>query len=42
MPALSHRVVLASTGGGMGELTGARREEAERVLNSLLERIPIP
>ena len=29
-------------GGAMGDASGNRREEAERVLHSLLERIPIP
>ena len=40
--ALAHRVVLASAGGALGEISGNRREEAERVLQNLLERIPIP
>jgi len=40
LPALAHRLVLS--GGGAGEPLGRAREEAERVLNDLLERIAIP
>ena len=40
LPALAHRVVVGGGGGG-GEL-GRTREEAERVLVDLLERVPIP
>jgi MoxR-like ATPase len=39
-PALAHRLVLQ--GGQSGEPLGGAREEAERVLGELLERIPIP
>ncbi|MDW8280792.1 MAG: MoxR family ATPase [Myxococcales bacterium] len=42
VPALAHRVVLASASGGYGEPLGRGREEAERVLQSLLERVPMP
>jgi len=42
LPSLAHRVVTASGGGGAGEPLGRAREEAERVLNDLLERIPVP
>jgi MoxR-like ATPase len=41
VPALAHRVVLASTSLG-GEPLGRAREEAERVLEDLLERVPVP
>jgi len=41
VPALAHRVVLASTQLG-GEPLGRAREEAERVLDDLLERVPVP
>lgn len=40
LPALAHRLVLS--GGGAGEPLGRAREEAERVLTDLLERIPVP
>jgi MoxR-like ATPase len=40
LPALAHRVV--TTGGGAGEPLGRAREEAERVLGDLLERVPVP
>jgi MoxR-like ATPase len=39
-PALAHRIV--TTAGGAGETLGRAREEAERVLADLLERIPVP
>jgi MoxR-like ATPase len=39
-PALAHRLVLA--GGSAGEPLGRAREEAERIMNELLERIPVP
>lgn len=41
LPTLAHRLVLAG-GGGHGDAPGRGREEAERVLGSLLERVPIP
>jgi MoxR-like ATPase len=40
LAALAHRLVLS--GGGAGEPLGRAREEAERVLNDLLERIAVP
>jgi MoxR-like ATPase len=40
VPALAHRLVLS--GGSAGESLGRAREEAERVMNDLLERIPVP
>jgi MoxR-like ATPase len=40
LPALAHRVV--TIGGGPGEPLGRAREEAERVLNDLIERVPVP
>jgi MoxR-like ATPase len=40
LTALAHRLVLS--GGGAGEPLGRAREEAERVLTDLLERIPVP
>jgi MoxR-like ATPase len=40
LPALAHRVV--TTNGGAGEPLGRAREEAERVLSDLLERVPVP
>lgn len=40
LPALAHRLVLA--GGGAGDPLGRSREEAERVMNDLLERVPVP
>jgi MoxR-like ATPase len=40
--ALAHRVVTSSGGGGLGEPLGRAREEAERVLADLLERVPVP
>lgn len=40
LPALAHRVVTA--GGGLGEPGPRAREEAERVLGDLLERVPVP
>jgi MoxR-like ATPase len=40
LPALAHRVV--TSGGQAGEPLGRAREEAERVLNDLLERVPVP
>ncbi|HZS37773.1 MAG TPA: AAA family ATPase [Polyangia bacterium] len=40
LPALAHRVV--TSGGATGEPLGRAREEAERVLNDLLERVPVP
>jgi MoxR-like ATPase len=40
LPALAHRLVLSSS--GTGDPLGRAREEAERVLNDLLERIPVP
>jgi MoxR-like ATPase len=40
LPALAHRLVVSS--GGAGEPLGRAREEAERVLNDLLERVPVP
>ena len=39
-PALAHRLVLA--GGSAGEPLGRARDEAERVLADLLERVPVP
>jgi len=42
LPALAHRVVTATSGLGGGEPLGRAREEAERVLADLLERVPIP
>jgi MoxR-like ATPase len=39
LPALAHRVVVT---GGTGESLGRAREEAERVLAELLERVPVP
>jgi MoxR-like ATPase len=40
IPALAHRVV--ASGGGFGDSLGRAREEAERVLADLVERIPVP
>ena len=40
LPTLAHRLVIA--GGSAGEPLGRAREEAERVMNELLERIPVP
>lgn len=40
IPSLAHRLVLS--GGSAGEPLGRAREEAERVMNELLERIAIP
>jgi MoxR-like ATPase len=40
IPALAHRLVLS--GGAAGEPLGRAREEAERVMNELLERIAVP
>ncbi|MCU1278676.1 MAG: putative ATPase 3 [bacterium] len=40
IPALAHRLVLA--GGSAGEPLGRAREEAERVMNDLLERVAVP
>jgi MoxR-like ATPase len=40
LPALAHRVV--TSGGASGEPLGRAREEAERVLSDLLERVPVP
>jgi MoxR-like ATPase len=40
IPALAHRLVLS--GGSAGEPLGRAREEAERVMNELLERIAVP
>ncbi len=40
LPALAHRVV--TTSGASGEPLGRAREEAERVLSDLLERVPVP
>jgi MoxR-like ATPase len=40
IPALAHRLVLA--GGSAGEPLGRAREEAERIMNELLERIAVP
>ncbi|HEY7956965.1 MAG TPA: MoxR family ATPase [Polyangia bacterium] len=40
LPALAHRVI--STSGGAGEPLGRAREETERVLADLLERVPVP
>ncbi|MSP59555.1 MAG: MoxR family ATPase [Myxococcales bacterium] len=40
LPALAHRVVCGSSGGG--EPLGRTREEAERVIGDLLERVPVP
>jgi MoxR-like ATPase len=42
LAALAHRVVTSSGGGGLGEPLGRAREEAERVLADLLERVPVP
>jgi MoxR-like ATPase len=42
LAALAHRVVTTSGGGGLGEPLGRAREEAERVLADLLERVPVP
>jgi MoxR-like ATPase len=42
LAALAHRVVTSSGGGGIGEPLGRAREEAERVLSDLLERVPVP
>ncbi len=39
LPSLAHRVVI---GGGGGEALGRSREEAERVIADLLERVPVP
>ena len=39
LPALAHRVVC---GNGGGESLGRSREEAERVIADLLERVPVP
>jgi MoxR-like ATPase len=39
VPALAHRVVAS---GGAGESLGHARDEAERILGELLERIPVP
>jgi MoxR-like ATPase len=41
VPALAHRVVVSSSVAG-AESLGRAREEAERVLQDLLERVPIP
>jgi MoxR-like ATPase len=41
-PALAHRVVTQSSLGSAGEPLGRTREEAERVLADLLERVPVP
>jgi MoxR-like ATPase len=41
LPALAHRVVVSGGTGG-GEPLGRTREEAERVLAELLERVPVP
>ncbi|HEX6835335.1 MAG TPA: MoxR family ATPase [Polyangia bacterium] len=40
IPALAHRLVLA--GGAAGEPLGRAREEAERIMNELLERVAVP
>ncbi len=40
LPALAHRVVCG--GAASGEPLGRAREEAERVLSDLLERVPVP
>jgi MoxR-like ATPase len=40
LPALAHRVVTAQ--GGAGEPLGRARDEAERLLNDLIERVPVP
>ena len=40
IPALAHRLVLA--GGSAGEPLGRAREEAERIMNELLERVAVP
>jgi MoxR-like ATPase len=40
VPALAHRVVTAA--GSAGETLGRTREEAERILYDLLERVPVP
>ena len=40
LPALAHRVVCGGNVGG--ESLGRTREEAERVLADLLERVPVP
>ncbi len=42
LPTLAHRLVLNGGGQGLGDAPGTRREEAERVLGNLIERIPIP
>ena len=39
VPALAHRVLLA---GGGGDGLGRQRDEAERVIAELLERVPVP
>ena len=40
IPALAHRLVLA--GGSAGEPLGRAREEAERIMNELLDRVAVP
>jgi MoxR-like ATPase len=40
VPALAHRVVTSAA--AAGETLGRAREEAERVLDELLERVPVP
>ncbi len=43
LPALAHRLVLpGGSQGGYGDALGNGRAEAERILTSLLERIPLP
>jgi MoxR-like ATPase len=42
LPALAHRVVCAGAGGGESFHARSVREEAERVLADLLERVPVP
>ena len=43
LPALAHRLVLpGGSQGGSGDALGNGRAEAERILTSLLERIPLP
>ena len=43
LPALAHRLVLPGSGqGGYGDALGSGRAEAERILQNLLERVPLP
>ena len=40
LPSLAHRVVVSGAAGG--DLLGQAREDAERVLQEILERVPPP